>query len=281
MPPRASTALIKPGSLWPVVQATTAHALRTGALQPIATNAERVFDEHVAFVVRLARGEVTKSSSGGNPFRQPDPDLLVGAIDDRYCCLLNKFCVTRNHILLVTHEFVAQSEPLEEADFAAVLMCLREFDCLVFFNSGPTAGASQRHRHLQAVPLAPVSEELPLEARIMQQLEKEAGQPSESVPLPFRHRLTPAPPAEVSVAEAASDLARVYRRMKEETEADSYNLLLTRRWMMLVPRTRETFASISLNALAFAGYILVWDGHQLERLRAAGPFAALAAVTEG
>ena len=57
--------------------------------------------------------------------------------------------------------------------------------------------------------------------------------------------------------------------------AGSYNLLVTRRWMLLVPRMRECFQSISFNSLAFAGALLVQDPAQMDELRAAGPFAAL------
>jgi hypothetical protein len=39
----------------------------------------------------------------------------------------------------------------------------------------------------------------------------------------------------------------------------AYNLLLTRQWMLLVPRRHECFAGISLNALAFAGALLTRD----------------------
>ena len=36
--------------------------------------------------------------------------------------------------------------------------------------------------------------------------------------------------------------------------AGSYNLLVTRRWMLMVPRVRECFHPISFNSLAFAGH---------------------------
>ncbi len=36
----------------------------------------------------------------------------------------------------------------------------------------------------------------------------------------------------------------------------SYCMLFTRTWMLMVPRKRERYEGISLNALAFAGYIL-------------------------
>jgi ATP adenylyltransferase len=61
--------------------------------------------------------------------------------------------------------------------------------------------------------------------------------------------------------------------------AHPYNLLVTDRWMMLVPRTRETFESISLNALAFAGALLVRNRQELDMLVDCGPMHALRHVT--
>jgi ATP adenylyltransferase len=58
-----------------------------------------------------------------------------------------------------------------------------------------------------------------------------------------------------------------------------YNLLATRDWTMVVPRTQESFDSLSLNSLAFAGSLLVKNREQLERVRAVGPMAILRAVT--
>jgi ATP adenylyltransferase len=48
--------------------------------------------------------------------------------------------------------------------------------------------------------------------------------------------------------------------------------------MMLVPRTQECFQSISINALGFAGALLVTDIGGVGVLREHGPMSALAAV---
>ena len=63
------------------------------------------------------------------------------------------------------------------------------------------------------------------------------------------------------------------------TSERPYNLLLCRRWMLLVPRRREDFDGVSVNALGFAGSLLVPDREHLERLRRAGPGQALRSVS--
>jgi ATP adenylyltransferase len=57
-----------------------------------------------------------------------------------------------------------------------------------------------------------------------------------------------------------------------------YNLLVTRRWMLAVPRSRERFDSISVNALGFAGSLFVRDAAEMQRLREAGPMRVLQEV---
>jgi len=58
-----------------------------------------------------------------------------------------------------------------------------------------------------------------------------------------------------------------------------YNLLVTRHWMLLVPRARECFAAISINGLGFAGSLFVKTESDLALLRETGPLKALASVT--
>ena len=57
-----------------------------------------------------------------------------------------------------------------------------------------------------------------------------------------------------------------------------YCLLVTRDWMLLVPRSREFFEDISLNSLAFAGSFFVRNEQQLDRLKSFGPMNALRRV---
>lgn len=64
----------------------------------------------------------------------------------------------------------------------------------------------------------------------------------------------------------------------EPRQTGPYNLLATREWMLLVPRSTECFHGISVNALGFAGALLVRDAEQLALLERHGPMTALRAV---
>jgi ATP adenylyltransferase len=55
---------------------------------------------------------------------------------------------------VITKEPENQSEKLSRDDFKAALLTLKVLeDAFMYYNSGPIAGASQNHKHMQVVPL--------------------------------------------------------------------------------------------------------------------------------
>jgi ATP adenylyltransferase len=82
-----------------------------------------------------------------------------------------------------------------------------------------------------------------------------------------------------STAEIATILHGLYTKMTRAFACDRpgrpYNLLLTRDWMLLVPRRAAKWRGVSINALGFAGALLAKNEKQLQRLRDAGPLTAL------
>jgi len=241
-------------------------AMKQGSLEPIDTRLEHVDDEGSRFSLRVVSSLNRKAAAqiDGDPFLPPyQPGLFVGELSATHVCILNKYPVLQRHALVVTRAFEAQHAPLTEADFAAVLPVLQTAHGLVFYNSAPEAGASQPHKHLQWVPTpldgGPGS--VPLEAAIR------AGQ------LPVKHAVAAAP------ADSAQAVA-VYRALLEQAGAVTapYNLLMTRDWVMVVPRRTERFEKISLNALAFAGSLFVKNDAELALLKRGGPMSALRAV---
>jgi ATP adenylyltransferase len=91
----------------------------------------------------------------------------------------------------------------------------------------------------------------------------------------------------VSVTEAAAATQERYHAMllaagvgtgttaAGTTPARAYNLIVTRRWMLLVPRSRGRFQSISVNSLGFAGSLLVRDESELALVKNRGPMNVL------
>lgn len=249
---------------WSLVISRSSEAQTLGSQQPIPSDERPLPASGLPFVARVARGlerkprASTDRAPSRNPFLPPfEPGLFVQELTATHRVLLNKFNVFPHHALVVTREFVPQSQLLTLSDWDATHRCLEALDGLVFYNSTATAGASQPHRHLQLIPLP-----VPLVPGAVQ--------------LPCRTDVVPLP------ATAQGSLA-AYRqalsRLRRDHDGADYNLLATREWMLVVPRAREHVEDISLNALAFAGSFFVKSEEQLARLRAVGPAAALSYVT--
>lgn len=269
--------------------------MKVGALEPITTKGQYVDDSGVCFVVRVAANLRKKAHAaqdrGGarpdNPFLPYDEDLFVAEIADTHVALLNKYSVVDHHLLIVTRSFEEQDSTLTLRDFEALLICMAEYRALGFYNSGAIAGASQRHRHLQMVPL-PISAAgpgCPIDT-LVGALEP-AGKPITVAGIPFGHRFmrfgaeAMDDPVGFAARRYASYLELLDAAGLRQREPAAYNLLLTREWMMLVPRVRECCHGISINALGFAGSLFVKTSAQFEQVRNLGPMAMLASVAAG
>lgn len=293
---------LRPGTLGSATIDRTRHALRCGAMQPIATEQSLIDDSGIPFVVRkvssLARKDEERklkqanpARGSFNPFLPYEQDLFVASISDRHIALLNKFNVIDRHVLIVTREFEHQEMLLNLDDLIALSACMREIDGLGFYNGGEAAGASQTHKHLQLVPL-PLGADSP--AVPMERAFEPLCRVAAIVEVPamrFRNEFTWIEPELFDdPLRAAHRLYPLYLRMLELAgvgteptpaglrQSAPYNLLLTRRWMLLVPRSRECFDTVSVNALGFAGSLFVKSDEQLQTVKRAGPMRLLAEV---
>ncbi|MGE6761233.1 ATP adenylyltransferase family protein [Corallococcus interemptor] len=279
-----------PAALWPRTLDVTRRALETGALQPIATDARTLPIANTTFQVRVL-GKValkerkrpapppgSEPSEPFNPFANPEPDLVLGNVPPAHVCLLNKFNVVEHHLLLVTRAFESQDALLTLADFDALSTCLEGLDGLAFYNAGETAGASQRHKHLQLVPpLGPDGLRAPVEG-LLPALPG-PGRVIAAESLPFAHLLAGlgpwGAPGQGARMLAAYQLLRAGLGLGEHAP---YNLLVTRDWMLLVPRSRAEALGVNVNALGFAGSLLVRTPEQFDAVAALGPLELLRQV---
>ena len=284
---------LAPGSLRRLLDEATRGALRQGTLHPIDTTQSFLEENGVRFLVRvisnLARkdavGAERKREAGGgrpfNPFLPYEPAMHVADVTPTHVALLNKFNVIDRHLLVVTRDFEHQKRLLTVADFEALHLCMAEYEGLGFYNGGEEAGASQDHKHLQIVPL-PLAREGPA-VPIMPLLER--GD------LPFSHGLGRLDRSRDHREPAvAAENHAIYRELlgplglgprdgaTEARQGAPYNLLLTRDWMLVVPRSREHFHGVSINALGFAGSLFVRRAEELRAFEEHGPLAALRAV---
>ncbi|MBU6230216.1 MAG: phosphorylase [Cyanobacteria bacterium REEB459] len=306
-PPLFDSPLVDPALLWPMVQQQSQQALACGALQPIQTHYEFIEQEGMGFVVRIVANLIRKEiadrkqtsaavkGQSPNPFLPYDPDLFVTNLSATHLCLLNKYNVVDDHILIVTRTYEDQDTWLNPRDFHALGLCLSQIDGLAFYNGGRLAGASQRHKHLQLVPppLCPNHRPLPL-AAVIASLDLEtptiqsyglAGHPQlqHSAVLGFSHGIIALPRQWWTEADQGDILDRGYRALISGLGGDlartpqtfAYNFLMTRQWMMVVRRRQDRYQSIPVNSLGFAGSLLVKDREQLALVKALGPMTIL------
>lgn len=280
--------LLEPGKLWSRIKTVTESALKSGALLSIPTEYELVEQNGVTFIVRILSNLVrkdeahVKQSKDFNPFLPYEQDLWIADISDTHVCILNKFNIVENHLLIITRAFEEQESLLTQADFTAMWACLADIDGLAFYNSGKIAGASQKHKHLQIVPLplGNTGVKVPIEALFAK---AEFTDSIVQVPeLPFVHALTRFDfDLTKSPIDAGVTLERYQALLKAvglENKPGAYNLLVTREWMLIVVRSQECFESISVNSLGFAGALLVRNQEQLQLLKQYGAMNILKSV---
>ncbi|MBE9038285.1 ATP adenylyltransferase family protein [aff. Roholtiella sp. LEGE 12411] len=287
--------LLKSGTLWTSVKERTKHALQCGALLSIPTEFEFVEQDEVRFLVRILsnldrkdaakqkqKKQTVSSGKDFNPFLPYEEDLFVADISDTHVCILNKFNVVEYHLLIITRVFEEQESLLTVEDFVAMLACLADFDGLAFYNSGKIAGASQRHKHLQVVPLplTPSGAQIPIELLLASAKFQDS---IATIPgFPFVHAFATIDPHWASPLAAAEATLECYHTLLRavglngvDGKSGAYNLLATREWMLIIPRSQEHFQSICVNSLGFAGALLVRNEQEMKILKDQGPMTIL------
>jgi ATP adenylyltransferase len=276
------------------VDELAARALEHGALKPMQAQQIEVADSGLPFTVHQAVGNAAKLADtpmpGGprdpdfNPFLSPEPALTVGSFGSHHVAILNKFPVCDRHLVLARREFAEQREPLDYEDFRVLAELLSGYGGLGFFNGGASAGASQRHKHVQWLPAAPGNATLdPLIADLSQDA---AELHVEVHPvLPVRHlfvRVMAERAADVDGS--AASMLRAYSLACEQLALNPdeaglmppYNVLVQNGWMLVVPRRQEHVHDVSINALAFAGAFYVKSAQHAASIQQVGPLAVLA-----
>ncbi|CAH7687236.1 ATP adenylyltransferase-domain-containing protein [Phakopsora pachyrhizi] len=274
----------------------------------------------VKFEIRLApslnkkpeKSNVESKTIKNDPFLPPySPDLFVceseaqnqGDSDDSYVIVLNKYCVVPRHFLMVTKAFKSQSSPPSPRDLLAVINILDQAhltepnsDWLSFYNCGPQSGAS-----FQFIPIQ--HGENPLGSLIERSAPVKEEQVFNLLELKFAHFIIKLPQANKSNNHGSNDgllesiigerfmllldsmidhLRHLPGSSSLEMNQLSYNIAITRSYMILVPRSSEMVSStgISINSLAVgAGMVLVKSQDQLDQLKHMGIDSVLAHVT--
>lgn len=274
-----------------------AAALASGALECVDLDCAVIERDGLSFVVQWPSTAASENkterllsddseNSDSNPFLPPDPEFTVGPVGEHHVALLNKFPVCARHVVLARTEFQEQQTGVSPDDFRAIATLLSADGGLGFYNGGPMAGASQRHKHLQWVP----ESDSPASLRLYTEVFNEGLDELTLVAhpgLPVQHCFVRVRAGhEIPVDDAVTSMVSAYALMLNHLGLNEnargfmppFNLLIEDGWMLVVPRRQERFQDISVNALSYAGLLHVQRPDQVETIRRVGPLAVLAAT---
>ena len=255
--------------------------------------------QNMQFYVKIvASNKFTKKKAESDPSvdpfaRENISPLFIADLSETHALLYNKFHLVPYHVLIITKDFIMQNTPLVESDFAASLKVMKALTGFVFFNSAPNAGASQEHKHLQAIPYSSYpNQSVPIDT-LIEQAYKDDLKGDTYFTLPqfnFKHifyRFDKSITKGIStrsLPDKAKLLEEVYkgclRKLNNESLATAYNMVLTKHWMFLVLRKTElALNKVKINAVGFTGSFAVKSDEDYHFILAQDPFTILTLVS--
>ena len=266
----------------------TVAATASGALVPLDTSLTHLLGEggsrfELRHLLSATPKHLRASGPKPNPFLPWDQRLEVDRIGDSHVVILNKYPVQTSHMLLITQDWQPQTGWLSMEDWQSLARIDATTTGLWFFNSGPAAGASQPHRHLQLLPRA-AGERICARDGWFRRCAQDA---TTSVQDPLLRSSRVAAISSTLTGETLQDLYLALAQdlglghpSTDDCPRGAYNLLLSREWMAIVRRRREGIRGFSVNALGFAGSLLSTEASDRQWIQDSGPEALLQAVVD-
>ena len=262
---------------WEKALQKTKISINSKSLFPLQTNdiTKNLYKGNDFIIRELDITKFKKNTSIGpkiNPFKPWDNILEIDSIGKYHQLILNKYPVQLGHILLITNEWKEQNGWIDIKDWEAIKEVNNDTTGLWFFNSAPLAGASQPHRHIQLLRREPLELSCPREKWILDfnNVKNKNQRFCKNLLLKkFSKTLN-----EENIHQIYKDLS--YKLGLGDPRVDKkpkypYNLIFTNRWMLLIKRKIDNLYGISVNALGFAGYILVTEKSDIKYLKKFGP----------
>lgn len=234
------------------------------------------------FVPHLRRKPITaadaperKTGKGHNPFLDPNPNEVLSLVGSSHLFLLNKFSVYRPSLLLITRQFVPQTDDLDRDDLAAAWRVLHHFKTrfMMIYNCGAESGSSQGHKHMQFWPY-PDKQDLGFDL-FPTQVQSDSVVTSDMANVPFKHFVLRIP-KDVNtdiLVQAYKKLVEQVRRSHRITGGGTdYNVILVKEWMCMIPRRHSGLErGAGAGAGAFVGLVWIVNEAETEVWNASGP----------
>ncbi|KAJ5573813.1 uncharacterized protein N7459_008240 [Penicillium hispanicum] len=222
----------------------------------------------------------------GSDLANDHPDMCITTVNGTHYLVINKFPVFRPMLLLLTVDsYRRQHEPLGREDLQAAWDALGVMtdEYYVFFNCTVVAGSSRAHKHLQVVP-APGAHGAYAEGFSFFP-DCDAG-PDAGAP-PFVHFLQRFQALPDGCVRSGDQLLEIYSRLLlqarealnvQPDEVCPHNFVLTKRWMLVVPRRAKESHGLTANSAGMVGSVYLWTREQLDSWKAIGPARILAGL---
>ena len=247
------------------------------SLYPLKTNiiTRDLYEKNDFIIRKLDTSILNKKKIYGpnqNPFFPWEKILEIDKIGDTHQLILNKYPVQKGHILLITNNWKPQNGWLDINDWKAIQKVNKDTSGLWFFNSSPIAGASQPHRHLQLLRRSKDEISCPREKWF---LEMKLNNNSYSK---LKKNIIV---SKFNFLENSTFLFEFYLELckrlglgdpiSDKKPRYPYNLLITNKWIAIIKRSNDHIHGFSINALGFAGYLLVTEKSDINYLKKFGP----------
>jgi len=207
-----------------------------------------------------------------NPFCPWEKILEIDKIGSNHQLILNKYPVQKGHILLITNNWKPQNGWLDIYDWKALQKVNKDTSGLWFFNSSPIAGASQPHRHFQLLRRSKDEISCPREKWFLEMkinIDNYSKLTKNIIVSKFNFLDN-----SISLFELYLELCKklgIGDPISDEKPRYPYNLLITNKWIAIIKRSNDHIHGFSINALGFAGYLLVTEKSDIYYLKEFGP----------
>jgi ATP adenylyltransferase/5',5'''-P-1,P-4-tetraphosphate phosphorylase II len=224
----------------------------------------------------------------GSDIRKSHPDQVLGNLSDTHILALNIFPSSRPHYLLLTmNPRRRQDEVLDSQDikFAWTLLhsVNNDGDYYVMYNCGPESGCSREHKHMQASkrPGAEGTEAGETGFRFFPDVDGDEARAK--VPYKYFLHLFAKPGMKHNTAD---DVYEVYRDLLHKCRSAlgsvhcPHNLILTREWLLVIPRRypeNGKYMELLPNGAGMMGMVTAAEQEKIDEWMSEGPATVLGA----
>lgn len=227
-----------------------------------------------------------ESFGPGSDLVNDHPDMCITTVNNTHHFVINKFPVFRPMLLLLTVDsYRRQYEPLDREDLEAAWDTISgmEEEHYVFFNCSVTAGSSREHKHLQVIPAPGSHDGYPEGFKYFPDYDVNTEKVTPSF-VYFLQRFRELPGGFVKGGEQLLDIYfQLLRQTREALGLQAgnvcpHNFVLTKRWMLVVPRRAKVSYGLTANSAGMVGSVYLWTRDQLDTWTAVGPGKVVAGL---